>query len=329
VGSEILPELEIGSRACRTKIGFTMFSVIQNNPALSPFAPANHQAYAQWREQKLRHYPSAAEALRVDISNPLGLLPAEHAQILTNIRKTNLALYRITDPVSADKQAIRDLGRQFGLEHLDSNICADEDSITSLRVVESGRHKGYIPYSNRRLSWHTDGYYNPLDKQIRAIVMHCVIPAQDGGINMYLDHEILYLYLRDRDPAYISALMRPDVMTIPPNVEDGDEVGGEQRGPVCSIDTTGNLHMRYSARTRNIRWRDDAVTAKAVEYMSELLNSDMPYLLRYHLQANEGVICNNVLHNRTAFTDSDDPAKKRLLYRARYFDRVQGADVTL
>lgn len=306
-----------------------MSNVMHNNPVVSPFAPENDQAYQQWREHKLQHYPTSAESLRVAVANPLALLPAEQAHILANIRKTNLALYRITAPELAGKPAIRELGRQFGLEHLDSNICADEDSITSLRVVENGRHHGYIPYSNRRLSWHTDGYYNSLDKQIRAIVMHCVTPAQDGGSNMYLDHEILYLYLRERDPAYISALMRPDAMTIPPNVEDGDEVRGEQSGPVFSLDARGNLHMRYSARTRNIRWHDDKLTAQAVEYLNELLNSDMPYLLRYRLQANEGIICNNVLHNRTAFTDSDEPAKKRLLYRARYFDRVLGADITL
>jgi hypothetical protein len=40
------------------------------------------------------------------------------------------------------------------------------------------------------------------------------------------------------------------------------------------------------------------------------------------LQAGEGLLCNNVLHNRTAFKDSDDPTQTRLLYRGRYFDRV-------
>ena len=35
-----------------------------------------------------------------------------------------------------------------------------------------------------------------------------------------------------------------------------------------------------------------------------------------------GVLCNNVLHERTGFVD--DPAAPRLLYRARYHDRVAG-----
>ena len=41
------------------------------------------------------------------------------------------------------------------------------------------------------------------------------------------------------------------------------------------------------------------------------------------LQAGEGLISNNVLHNRTAF--SDKPGHNRLLYRARFFDRIETA----
>ena len=35
-----------------------------------------------------------------------------------------------------------------------------------------------------------------------------------------------------------------------------------------------------------------------------------------------GLVCNNVLHDREAFTDSAQ--RKRLIYRARYFERVSG-----
>ncbi len=34
-----------------------------------------------------------------------------------------------------------------------------------------------------------------------------------------------------------------------------------------------------------------------------------------------GLICNNVLHTRTGFADGQPP---RLLYRARYYDRLAG-----
>lgn len=285
----------------------------------SPFALANHAGYTRWRTDKLDHYPHEVKELKVEIADPAMLSNHEKAALLRVLRKTNTVIYRITGAV-ADKEAIRRLGAQLGLAHLDANICADDDSITSLQVVNEGRHQGYIPYTNKPLSWHTDGYYNSLDHQIRAIVMHCVTPAVEGGENALLDHEILYLLLRDEDPALISALMNPGAMSIPPNMEGGEEIRGETVGPVFSIMPDGQLHMRYSARTRNITWRDDAATKHAVVRINEILASSNPYIMRYKLQANEGIITNNVLHNRSGFQDAGDT--KRLLYRARYYDRV-------
>lgn len=292
----------------------------------SPFTLHNVAGYEQWRKQKLQGYPASVNKLKVAITNPANLTHEEKSNLLSILRKSNIAIYSCTGKPMG-KSDVRLLGRQFGLEHLDSNLCSDEDSITSLQVMDTGRKGGYIPYTNRKLSWHTDGYYNPLDRQVHAIVMHCDTPAYSGGENMLLDHEILYLHLRDSNPDYISSLMHPEAMTIPPNTEGGEEIRGETVGPVFSIDPNGNLHMRYSARTKNIIWRDDAVTRQAVKEITEFLNGNSPYIFHYRLNANEGVISNNVLHNRTAF--EDDNQDKRLLYRARYFDRITDTDINV
>ena len=285
----------------------------------SPFNLMTEQCYLDWRRDKLARYPKDLNEIMVDIDNPGRLTETEYQAVLHALYSANLVIYRCARPLR-DKEEIRQLGLQFGLARLDANLCADADSITSLQAIENGRQRGYIPYSNKPLSWHTDGYYNAMDKQIRAIVMHCVTPAVQGGENMYLDHEMLYLQLRDANPDLIATLMRPDVMSIPPNVENGEEIRGETVGPVFSVDDDGHLHMRYSARKRNIKWLDDEVTRQATEMITQLLDTS-PYILRYKLQANEGVISNNVLHNRTAF--DDDATQKRLLYRARYYDRVR------
>lgn len=285
----------------------------------SPYHLDSNLAYQQWRESKLRDYPDNPAGLMVEIADPRGLSHGEKTALLERLRKTNMVIYRITGTLT-DKRAIRQLGTQLGLSRLDGNLCADEDSITSLRVVTEGRHRGYIPYTNKPLSWHTDGYYNPLDRQIHAILMHCDTPASEGGQNALLDHEILYMLLRDEDPALISSLMHPQAMSIPPNLEGGQEIRGETIGPVYSVTAQGRLHMRYSARTRNIHWHEDEITARAVARINEILASDCPYIFRYTLRANEGVISNNVLHNRSGFTDTDEV--RRLLYRARYYDRV-------
>lgn len=138
-----------------------------------------------------------------------------------------------------------------------------------------------------------------------------------------LDHEMAYIQLRDENPEYISAFTELDVLTIPPNIENGVEIRGAQTGPVFSLDPlSSSLHMRYSARTRNIEWKADSLTQEAVACMSQLLGTNNPYVISYRMQAGEGIIANNVLHNRTAFVDAEELEKKRLLFRARSYDRV-------
>lgn len=288
-------------------------------PIVTAFDLSNIADYRSWRESKLSGYPEHVSELVVDIADPAALSEAEKGALLTILRKTNFVIYKCKGK-PATKEDLRLLGLQLGLRRLDGNLCSDEDNITSLRVVDQGRQRGYIPYTNKPLSWHTDGYYNDLDHQIQAILMHCDTPAPSGGENALLDHEVLYLLLRDEDPALISALMHPQAMTIPPNMEGGEEIRAETVGPVFSVMPAGHLHMRFSARTRNIRWRDDADTQRAVTRINAILASDSPFLFRYKLQANEGVISNNVLHNRTGFRDDAD--SNRLLYRARYYDRI-------
>jgi alpha-ketoglutarate-dependent taurine dioxygenase len=289
-----------------------------------PFDPAREADYQAWRETKLDGYPAASADLLVSIADPARLSPAEHAAVLALCRKTNMALYALGDGAAADKAAIRALGRQFGLERLDMNLRADEDSITSLQVVPASAGTHYIPYTNRPLNWHTDGYYNTPDERVRAIVMHCVSAAASGGENVLLDHEVAYLLLRDENPAYIRALMQPDAMTIPANIEDGRQLRGAQSGPVFTVENSGTaLHMRYTARTRSIHWKDDRDVRNAIGFLRELLDSDMPWIFRHRLQAGQGIICNNVLHRREAFDDDADGGRTRLLYRARYHDRMR------
>lgn len=292
----------------------------------NPFQPGNDAAYQAWRRHKLATYPASVEALCVPVADPGRLTAAEHAALLACLRRANMAIYRTTGGNPGDRTTVRALGRSFGLERLDMNLRADEDSITSLRVVAESAGTHYIPYTDKALNWHTDGYYNRPAERVRAIVMHCAHAAAAGGENMFLDPEIAYLLLRDEDPRYVDALMQPEAMTIPANIEQGVELRPAQSGPVFSIEkTTGCLHMRYTARLRSIEWHADPVLAQAVAFLRELLDSDSAYIFRYRMQAGEGVICNNVLHGRTAFNDA--AGQERLMYRARYHDRVRGTEL--
>ena len=277
------------------------------------------QAYPRWRERKLARYPRRAKDLVVEVRDPRALSDSEAAQIRRVCAAANMAVYASPLADLADKDIARRLGKRLGLARLQANPLADEDGISSLEVAAEKSGRGYIPYSNRRLLWHTDGYYNPPGSRIRAFILHCVRPATAGGENRVLDPEIAYLLLRDADPRYAAALSAPDAMTIPANEEDSAARRAAQTGPVFSFED-GALHMRYTARTRSIEWRPDEVTQAAVRHLRQILDSDSPYVFRLRLQGGQGLVCNNVLHDRSEFTDS--PGAGRLVYRARYADRI-------
>jgi len=150
--------------------------------------------------------------------------------------------------------------------------------------------------------------------------LHCVRAAPQGGENLLLDHEIAYMLLRDKNPEYIDALMQRDAMTIPKNVLDGQLVRPDRVGPVFSITEQGRLHMRYTARARNVIWKYDPMTQAAQQDLREILNSKTPYHIKAKLEPGQGLICNNILHTRSTFKDAPD--NPRLLYRGRYLDKL-------
>ena len=296
-----------------------------NQQVASPFSLDNDAAYRCWRDEKLEHYPMSSEALMVEVADMNALTAEEHAAVVARCQKANMAIYACRGEVNDAREAVRALGQQLGLVRLDRNLCADEDSVAVLRVITQGRPQEYIPYTDRPINWHTDGYYNTRHEQIRGVVMHCVSDAATGGASSLLDPELIYLLMRDEDPQCVWALMQPEAMTIPPNVEHGRNLRPARTGPVFSIHPDdGSLHMRYTARTRSIQWKDDRVTKKAVDFLTSLLASGLPQIFRARLAPGQGVICNNVVHAREGFSDDDASGKRRTLLRARYYDRIAG-----
>jgi alpha-ketoglutarate-dependent taurine dioxygenase len=238
-----------------------------------------------------------------------------------------MCLYRSRqhlDDAQGTRRALAAFARHFSLIHFEAHRSAEADGIVALEVVAQGGRLGYIPYTNRPIGWHTDGYYNydGPTRTIRSMLLHCVRSASEGGENGLLDHEIAYIRLRDENPDYISALMRPDAMTIPANEDANGKMRSENTGPVFVIDPdTGGLAMRYTARKRNIRWRKDAATEAAVHALERVLGND-PLIMRVRLAPGEGVICNNVLHDRIGFDTGANSGSGRLLYRIRSYDRI-------
>lgn len=285
-------------------------------------------AYRRWRDAKLAAYPDTLHALTVEVSNLAAPTPAETQATLVACRRSNMCLYRTRgndsgDPAAA-RRALAAFARHFGLLRLEARRPTEGDGIIALEAVAAGRGPAYIPYTNRSLGWHTDGYYAYAGpgRMIRSMLLHCIRSAREGGANRLLDHEIAYIRLRDEDPGYIAALAHPEAMTVPANEEADEGVRPENTGPVFVVDPKdGTLAMRYSARKRNIRWRDDEATRSAARALERVLDGD-PLVFRATLGPGEGLICNNVLHDRTGFERSAEAQGGRLLFRMRSYDRV-------
>ncbi|MCB1925848.1 MAG: TauD/TfdA family dioxygenase [Gammaproteobacteria bacterium] len=286
----------------------------------SPFDLDDDTAYRAWRQRKLSlSHPPAA----VEIDDLANLHDDERRSLLRECAQRNVALFRVRRVAADIEQTLQAFGCAMGLLGIDQNLCAEDSGVTAITVKATATDHVYIPYTSRPLGWHTDGYYNAGTQQIRAWLLYCEQPAAEGGANELLDHEIAYIRVRDENPEWIRALMADDAFTIPSNTEGGEQIRPDHAGPVFSITPfDGALHMRYSARQRNVIWKDDRTTQDAAAFLLDLFRRGDDHIFRYRLAAGEGLISNNILHRRDGFRDAPEQGRKRLIYRARYFQRL-------
>ena len=292
---------------------------------ISPFDLAAHAAYADWRQRKLDTAPRRLEDIVVEVDDPRRLSDERRRRLLERNAVANMAVYVGNTGRDPDKNIPRLLGLQLGLHTLDGHWLTDNDGISPLSVMgaeERSERRDFIPYTDKPIRWHTDGYYNPPEHSIRGLLLHCVQSAESGGDNQLLDHEIAYILLRDENPEHIRALSAANVLTIPARMDEGGVARAEQTGPVFSVDEQGFLHMRFTERKKNIAWRQDAATQAALAALERILATPTPWTLHGRLEPGMGLVCNNVLHDRSGFTET--PQRRRLLYRARYYERVSG-----
>jgi len=297
-----------------------MKAALNAEAAKSPFLLENEGAYQAWRARKLGLRERLA-ADRVFVLDAAGRLPAAlRSEVRLQVSAHGFAIFETRG--SFDQQAFLALNRDFGLLHPDSSPGDADGAVTALRVVdESDLRSRYIPFTSRALNWHTDGYYNPPPRRINAFALYCVSQARRGGGNFLFDHELMYLMIRDREPGLLAALMADDMMRIPANLQDDHLLRAEETGPVFSLQADGRgINMRYTSRPRNILWKSDRRSRRALDLVREIL-VDGGAAVELRLKDGQGMVCNNILHGREAFRDlAEQPA--RLVYRARYLDAI-------
>ncbi|MBO68862.1 MAG: taurine catabolism dioxygenase TauD [Acidiferrobacteraceae bacterium] len=292
-----------------------------NNLASRGWLTSNFES---WFQNKLARYRDAIRDLVIDIKDPSQLSAAEYLTLTSRAADTNMVIYRCMKPDTVKKDVIVRLAQQVGLKQLDIAPIAQSDQLTEIRLHSTRPHQRYIPYTNRPLNWHTDGYYHPDSHRIKGMLLHCVQDAEDGGENFFMDHEIVYGLLYRQNPSWIQALRHPKTMTIPPNQDAHASRQDPQSGPVFEI-TANRLHMRYTTRQKNVIWRKNALTYEALKAIHNILGNTSDLIVRHHFAPGEGILTNNVLHGRKGF--SDDDSKSRLLYRARFLDSIDYSGV--
>lgn len=285
-----------------------------------PFDLANDRAFRTWRDRRLAAYPAAAERLRVEVRSLGSPSRAELAAIGERLSRYNAA-WVCGAPSEVTPQAVVAFGQALGLRRTDANLFADARAVSAITPSSAADQGEYVPYTDKPLNWHTDGYYNAPGAQVRAWTLFCRHQAAEGGENAFMDHEVLYALLREESAQHVRALSHPQALSIPANVVEGRELRARSVGPVFSV-REGSLHLRYSARGRNVEWRDDPATLAARDAMLRLLSQSPSYTFDLKLGPGEGLVSHNVPHRRSGFAPSCEGQPERLLYRVRYLERV-------
>jgi len=285
----------------------------------SPFILENQTEYMNWRNTKLSLYPKDIGSLSIpfDLEN---IDANKISQLKKIIKNYNFAIYDFSSQLSDER--LQEFCAQLNLVGSVSNLLADKNGMSSITdnssLVQKKSNIEYIPYTNKTLNWHTDGYYHPLNSTVKSFLLHCNEPAQDGGENLLLDHEILYIFLRDYNPDYIDVLMQENIMEIPKN--KNSKYSSSSVGPVFYIDRENFLNMRFTSRQQNIIWRKDDMIKKIKNYISSFILDDNKYIFKLLLKKNQGYLANNILHKRESYLDGKN---KRLLKRLRFSERIR------
>lgn len=275
----------------------------------------SNEDYLQWRDEKLATYPGSIGELVVELGNMRAISPAEKRKILALVERANMCVYT-AGSAEPGMDALLALGAQLGATRTDkSSRHAQSDELT-----DSGILNRAIPFSTRHVNWHTDATYYGSNRTIQGLFLLCKRPALEGGGNKVLDHEMLYIRLRDSNPDALGVLMRKDCFNYR-NPATG-EIDPQRGGKVFWKNADGHLCHRFSFRKTDMAWSGDNDVSAARGVLESLIANEASHVIEGRLETGMGLISNNVLHTRERLVDSDDAEQKRLLFRVRFYDRV-------
>ncbi len=271
--------------------------------------------YQKWRDEKLAAYPKNLGDLVVELGDMTAITNAEKTKIMERVELANMCVYT-AGKAELSMDSLLSLGKQLGVSDTDkSRRHSNSDELTNSGILNQA-----IPFTTRHVRWHTDATYYGSDKTVQALFLLCKRPAIEGGSNKVLDNEILYILLRDKNPDALRVLMSKDCFKYknPKTGEIGDHLGGK----VFWTNPEGHLCHRFSFRKMDMAWAEDSDVKAAQDVLESLILDGSEYVIEGRLESGLGLVSNNVQHTREKLVDSEDPATQRLLFRTRFYDRV-------
>ena len=270
--------------------------------------------YKRWKDNKLATFTKNLDELTVQITSPNAISKPEKSMVISLLENHNIVFFHIDRVKQINKSTIKNFASQIGLSNYELDSQSDEDGLTEIKDIKTTEKLSeYVPYTTKELNWHTDGYYTDQKNSVLSWLLFCKTSAESGGINKYLDHEIAYILFNNKSKRLMD-LMLDDTCCIPENsITNRKEVFN----PVFMFKNK-RLHMKFSMRKKNIIWNKNSL--QAINVLKSVIKDSSEYHITKKLDTGMGVITNNVIHMRTAFTNSRN--KNRLLYRLRSKKRV-------
>ena len=271
--------------------------------------------YQKWRDEKLAAYPRNLGDLVVELGDMTAITDAEKTKTMERVELANMCVYT-AGKAELSMDSLLSLGKQLGVSDTDkSRRHSNSDELTNSGILNKA-----IPFTTRHVRWHTDATYYGSDKTIQALFLLCKRPAVEGGSNKVLDNEILYILMRDKNPDALRVLMSKDCFKYknPKTGEIDDHLGGK----VFWTNPDGHLCHRFSFRKMDMAWAEDSDVKAAQDVLESLILDESEYVIEGRLESGLGLVSNNVQYTREKLVDSDYPAKQRLLFRTRFYDRV-------
>ena len=240
--------------------------------------------FKQWALEKEDNIPLNIDDLIVKIHDINHATLAEISNIKDIIKRFNCCIYQSRVGLNAQAD-LMNFAQSIGMETYDTNNIHNSP-ISLIMSLETKNTLNYIPYTNKKLNWHTDGYYD--EKPIFSWLLHCEEPAYSGGENYLLDHELAireYIIKYDN----LESLSSLDAFTIPGNTHANR---GETNGYICDNDNEyKKFHMKFSMREKNMKLNEQSKTA--IMRMKKIIKEDCKkYCLTYKLSKNEGIVSN-------------------------------------